>query len=347
MKEALTFDDVNLVPQFSDIDSRSQVDLSSVFGTKLPIISSNMDTVTDWVMARTMLDRGAQACLHRFGTIEQTLQMFHNSFSTKLSDRSCPMVSVGLGDKELERAQALFDASATDFIIDVAHGSQLAVVLQAEKLRKMIKENGSITVGNFASGKSVQDFLDRFGKIDAIKVGVGPGAACSTRTKTGVGVPQFTAIQDIADTLRNTGISVIADGGLKTPGDIAKALAGGAHLVMLGSMLAGTTESPGEVIYPEGPGPQRPMKKYRGSASAESYTAQGKTGTHRTSEGESFMIPYKGSVLDILQDIEGGLRSAFTYVGARNLEEFHNKVEFVRVTNAGHIEGTPHMKNRL
>lgn len=344
MKEALTFNDVNIVPAFSDIDSRSDVDLSSL-GMKLPVIAANMDTVTNWIMARTMLDSGAQACLHRFGTIEQTLQMFSNSYSTKLSDRSRPMVSIGLGDMELERAQALFDAGAETFIIDVAHGAQQSVLNQARLLRQIINGNGTIVVGNFASGKSLEQFKGN-NLIEGVKVGIGPGAACTTRMKTGVGVPQFTAIQDVVEALKGTGIAIIGDGGLKTPGDIAKALGAGAHAVMVGSMLAGTTETPGEVIYPEGPGPQCPVKIYRGSASLESYASQGKTGTYRTAEGESYTVPYKGSVVDILQDIEGGLRSAFTYVGARNLKEFHEKVEFVRVTHSGYVEGTPHGKKQ-
>lgn len=342
MKEALTFNDVNIVPGFSDIASRSEVDLSCL-GITLPVIAANMDTVTDWCMSRAMLDYGAQACLHRFGTIEETVEMFLNSCSTKLSGKSKPMVSIGLGSIELDRAKALFDYGAETFIIDVAHGSQLAVLKQAIRLREIIQANGSIVVGNFASAKSVKEFKDR-NIINGIKVGIGPGAACTTRIKTGVGVPQFTAIQEISNELKGTGIIIIGDGGLKTPGDIAKALGAGASMVMIGSMLAGTDESPGEIVYMHKgmPLPEEKFKKYRGSASKESYEAQGKVGKHRTAEGESFLVPYKGPVADILQDIEGGLRSAFTYVGARNLKEFHDKVEFVRVTHSGYIEGTAH-----
>lgn len=347
MKEALTFNDVNIVPMFSDIDSRSQVELFTAIAPScvfdLPVISANMDTVTGPQMAKAMLNSQAQACLHRFGSIEDTVKMFKES---SFGSGDYPMVSIGLGNKELERAEALIAAGALNFVIDVAHGAQFGVLIQAAELRHLLGDYGSITVGNFASAKSVRDYLEGQTKrvIDAIKVGVGPGAACSTRIKTGVGVPQFTAIQEIAAELKNTNIKIIGDGGLKTPGDIAKALGAGAHAVMVGSMLAGTQETPGEVIYPEGPGPQCPVKIYRGSASFESYVAQGKTGTHRTTEGESYTVPYKGPVADVLQDIEGGLRSAFTYVGARNLKEFHEKVEFVRVTHAGHVEGTPHGK---
>ena len=363
MKEALTFNDVNIVPGFSYIESRKDVDLSSM-GMALPIISANMDTITNSVLARAMLDNGAQACLHRFCTIEENVQTFLDSCSTKISDKTKPMVSIGLGDKELDRASALLHANAEIFVIDVANGAQFSVAKQALKLKEIIKNNGSIIVGNFASAKSVKDFLYYFNELEALKMGVGPGSSCSTRVKTGVGVPQFTAIQEIVNVLKNTGIKTIADGGMKTSGDVAKALGIGADAVMSGSFFAGTDESPGEVIYihkgvqiPEGAtldpkcyfdqiGP-KPFKKYRGSASKESYEAQGKVGKHRTSEGESFMVPYKGPVANVLQDIEGGLRSAFTYVGALNLKEFHDKVEFVRVTHAGHVEGTPHGKSNL
>jgi len=358
METYFTFDDVLIVPQFSDIQSRKDVDLSVYTSPKLfrwfgssslPVISANMDTITDARMARSMLKYGAQACLHRFCTIEENVKMFSESEVSVEDDEDCrhsPMVSIGLGKEELDRAYALYGNCATRFVIDVAHGAQQAVVDQAKKLREIIKDNGAIMVGNFASGSSVEDFIEKCGPnvVDAAKVGVGPGSACTTRIKTGVGFPQLSAIEEIARVARHFGFGVIADGGMKTPGDIAKALGAGAHMVMLGGMLAGTDETPGEIFYPEGPGPQCPVKSYRGSASQESYEAQGKKGTHRTSEGESFMVPYKGSVVDVLQDIEGGLRSSFTYVGARNIGEFHEKVEFVRITNATSKENGAHGK---
>lgn len=357
MKEALTFDDVNIVPGFSDIDSRDKVDLSSTIVPNctmtLPVIAANMDTIVNENMARTMLNHGAQACLHRFQSIEDTVKMFKNSFSG-YDHLNRPMISIGLGQKELERADALYNVGCFMFVIDVAHGAQLSVVKQARRLREIIESNGRIIVGNFASGKSVADFVNHFDKVDSFKVGIGPGAACTTRLKTGVGVPQFTAIQEVSNTLKGMGMSssVIADGGLKTSGDIAKALGAGASSVMVGSMLAGTDEAPGEVIETncayknQDPFIITKHKKYRGSASQESYDAQGKVGKHRTAEGESFLVPYKGPVANVLQDIEGGLRSSFTYVGALNLKEFQEKVEFVKVTHAGHIEGHAHGKQK-
>lgn len=379
MNQAFTFDDILIIPQFSEISSRKDVDLSFNGSNypymSLPIISANMDTVTDANMAKHMILNGAQACLHRFCTIDESVKMFQDSYmsATGESPRT-PMVSIGLGKDELDRAAALFGTGAYQFVIDVAHGAQQSVVDQVLALREIIKNNAAIIVGNFASGDSVLDFLWRSGHVDGIKVGIGPGAACTTRIKTGIGFPQLSAVLEISQVLHYNynDIPVIADGGMKNSGDIAKALAAGASMVMLGSMLAGTEESPGQMYYVDGLGkyvtPEEflskdahvdgsityvrneysesftKVKKYRGSASKESYVVQGKDASWRTAEGESFFVPYKGSVKNILQDIEGGLRSAFTYVGAKNLKEFHSKAKFVQISNAGYSESLPHGK---
>lgn len=347
MKELLTFDDVLIAPKFSTVRSRKDVDLTTnIRGLQftMPVIAANMDTVTDQRMARAMLNYGAQACLHRFGTIEETVKIFRLSFGNPANEER-PMVSIGLGTPELDRAKALFDAGAHTFVIDVAHGAQVSVADQAKALRKLLGPYVNLVVGNFATGDSVKDFIEYTANtVDGFKVGIGPGSACTTRIKTGVGIPQLSAIMDVVNTLKNTEVAVIADGGLKKPGDIAKALGAGAHMVMVGGMLAGTEETPGEVIYPEGPGPQQPVKTYRGSASQESYVVQGKLATHRTAEGESFTVPAKGPVAEVLQDIEGGLRSSFCYVGARNLKQFHARVEFVKITSSTVVENGSHGK---
>lgn len=370
MNELLTFDDVLIVPQFSTINSRSEIDLKSNQKSlpilSFPVISANMDTITGHDMAREMQYHGGQAVLHRFCSIDDNVNMFLKSeIGGVYTSLSFPMVSIGLGEKELERAEALRDSNAQVFVIDVAHGASMAVAEQVKALRELIGKNRAIIVGNFATGKSVSDFLKHSGTIEGIKVGVGPGSSCTTRIKTGIGRPQLSAVLDISQRLNGSGITIIADGGMKNPGDIAKAIGAGAHAVMLGGMLAGTEESPGDKIheawdnylgtsqivddkylenYPLRYDIKKSFKKFRGSASKESYEVQGKEAKHRTSEGESFLVPYKGPVADILQDIEGGLRSSFSYVGARNMQEFHEKVEFVRITNAGYVEGTPHGK---
>jgi IMP dehydrogenase/GMP reductase len=295
-----------------------------------------MDTITGETMVNAMIANGAQACLHRFASIEETVELFKR-FENK------PMVSIGLGMDELNRAAYLHMQGATHFIIDVAHGAQQAVADQANSLRGLIP-TAYIMVGNFASADSVKEFYERAkGSFNAIKVGVGPGSACTTRIKTGVGYPQLSAVKEIAELLKGTNIQVVADGGMKTPGDIAKALGAGAHMVMLGGMLSGTDETPGEKIK-KGFLKPKYFKKYRGSASQESYEAQGKTGKHRTAEGESFFVPAKGPVSDILQDISGGLRSSFTYVGARSLTQFHERCKFVQISPATARENGAHGK---
>ena len=369
MKEALTFDDVLIVPKFSTVSSRKDVDLSfNGIGYPyigLPIISANMDTITGPEMAKAMLLNGAQACLHRFCSIEDSVKMFRESclYATGEGTKA-PFVSIGLGNNELDRARALFDAGAYSFVIDVANGASMDVVKQVKALHGTIGDNGAIIVGNFASVDGVLEFLLECGTfVDGLKIGIGPGSSCTTRIKTGIGYPQLSAIMEISNAIRETKIPVIADGGLKTPGDCAKALAAGASMLMSGSFFAGTDETPGDLVNSVGrkleflsdgmvqvdewvshPSNVRVFKKYRGSASKESYEAQGKDASWRTAEGESFLVPYKGPVKDVLADIEGGLRSAFSYVGAKTLKDFQEKAEFVRVTNAGYIEGTPHGK---
>lgn len=354
MKELYTFDDVLIEPKFSTIESRRDVDLSfdSVFypSMTLPVLSANMDTITGAAMSQAMLAYGAQAVIHRFQSIEDNMKMFLEGSRNLPCKPNHPMVSIGLGKKELERAQALKDLGAYCYVVDVAHGSQMSVVNQVKALRNVIGDSVSIIVGNFATGRSVRDFLSHLGdtRVEGFKLGIGPGSACTTRIQTGCGIPQLSAIVDVAEELKYTGITIIADGGLKTPGDCAKALGAGAHIVMIGGMLAGTEESPGEGITRReslSPGDlltQITHKKYRGSASKESYEAQGKDETWRAAEGESFYVPYKGPVKDVLQNIEGGLRSAFTYTGSRTLEEFHKNCEFVRISPSTVQENKAH-----
>lgn len=330
-KEALTYNDVQIVPRFSHIKSRKDIDVTGAFNLKLPVISANMDTITSPSMAKAMYKSGGVACLHRFQTVEENIKQFKES-------EVKPWVSIGLGETELERAKQLFYAGAETFVVDVAHGANIEVVNQVEDLRNIVHFNASIIAGNFGDGSEVTAFLNELSKrgivVDGCKVGIGGGSACTTRIKTGCGIPSFTSIYSC----RDLPVTVIADGGIRTPGDIAKALAAGASAVMLGGMLAGTQETPGSI--------EGLTKTYRGSASKESYQVQGKDESWRTAEGESFTVPYKGPVVNVLKDIEGGLRSAFSYVGAKNLKEFQANAEFIKVTNNGVIEANAHGKNR-
>jgi len=343
MKKYLTLDDVLLLPQFSNIKSRSEVDLSQFFcGMKLnlPIISSNMDTVTETDMAVAMSQNGAVGALHRFQSIEANVEMFNKSCTLF----QFPIVSFGLGKHEFERALALSDAGADVLLLDIAHGACMEAVLQVKKLREKIKYK-NIIVGNFASCRSIQDFKYHLGQeLDAVKAGVGPGSACTTRVKTGCGAPLFSSVQDCV----KSGVPIIADGGIRASGDAAKLLAAGAKMIMCGKLFAGTDESPGKVIWTQiGNYEVEPRyKNYRGSASAESYEVQGKTSSHRTPEGDSFLVHYVGPVAGVLQQIEAGIRSAMAYVGASTLEDFQERAEFIEISSAGIVENGSHGKSK-
>lgn len=343
-QQSFTFDDVLIKPQFSFVKSRKDVTLETDVGgleLHLPIFSANMDTISGTEMCKAMNKAGGMGVLHRFWSVEDNVKAY---LETKAA------VSVGLGGAELERAKALIDAGAKFFFIDVAHGASSEVVNQLHKI-KAIKDVW-VCVGNFASKESVATFLRVCGPKytpNAIKVGVGPGSACTTRIKTGVGVPQLSAIIECVEAAYP--YPVIADGGLRTAGDIAKAIGAGASAVMIGGMLAGTDETPGEIRHESGL-PQgcssdfndKLVKRYRGSASKESYEVQGKDTAWRTAEGESFTVLYKGPVAAVLQDIEGGLRSSFTYVGATTLINFKEKVTFIKISANSVKENGAHGK---
>lgn len=341
MNELVTFDDVLIKPRFSEVSSRQEVDLSTSIGDhcklQLPLISANMDSVTNDRLAIELAKNGAIACLPRFSSIDDNVKLLNRSKYQNI----VPMVSVGIGPQELERAYALFHAGATTIVVDVAHGAQMSVVRQVEQIGHIVGSGADIVVGNFASAESIDDFKFILSKssVAAWKIGIGPGSACTTRVKTGVGVPQLSAIQECT----KSGNVVIADGGIKTPGDVAKAIGAGARAVMIGGMFAGVDEAPGD--FCTAPGSEHLYKQYRGSASKESYDAQGKNAKWRTPEGESFLVKAKGPVSEILQDIEGGLRSSFTYVGAKNLQDFQAKVRFVRISGSSIKENGAHGKN--
>lgn len=358
VQEKYTYDDLLIIPKYSKINSRKEVEIRSQFFDRLlelPIISANMSSVTGLKMAKTMHKLGGIGCLDRFKSIEESVE----DFKQLAVVASTPViVSLGTSTDDLKRFNALYKAGATYYCLDVAHGAQEQVLHQLQELFT-IHPDIYIIVGNFAGWESLDDFLTPIKRDVAmlrrlmVKVGVGPGSACSTRVKTGVGYPQLSAVNECSEMAKRYGVKTIADGGIKTPGDVGKAIAAGADFVMLGGMLAGTDESPGELVSSDGQPIRKEIldlvissgnafKKYYGSASQESYDKTGKTAKHRTAEGESFLVKYKGPVSNIIQDIEGGLRSCLSYVGANNLEELKEKAVFIKVTNAGYIEGTAH-----
>ena len=333
-----TFDDVLIEPQFNVVKSRRDVDLKTMLFDvvmDIPVISSNMDTVTEVEMAIAMRKNGGIGCLHRFYP-----EIINKMNDIKQVGFKNVIVAVGLSDLEFNKAKEYIKIGCNKICIDVAHGASNDMVRQCAKIKAYARDINVpiyIIVGNFASHNSLKLFLDCFptksSLPDCIKIGIGPGSVCTTRIKTGCGYPQLSAIEELSKLAHSWNINVIADGGMKTPGDIAKALGAGADFVMLGGMLAGTDETPGKLDFDDGL-----YKFYRGSASKESYDAQGKDDSWRTEEGKLIKIKYKGSVKSVLQDIEGGLRSACTYVGAHNLDIFRKNVNFIRVTNATKVE---------
>lgn len=338
------FDDVLLVPSFSSIKSRKDVNVKQqVCGEDiLGIISSNMDSVTGPEMALEMNRLGAKGCLHRFCPIDSNVEMFTKSKAAK------PWVSVGLGEKELERAKALSDSGATTFVIDVAHGASMEVVNQAKKIRDFLPKETFLIVGNFATGRAINDFVYHFGMdklIDGFKVGIGGGSACTTRKVTGCGIPTLGSVIDCI----KTNYPIIADGGIRNSGDFAKCLAAGAKAVMIGRLLAGTTESPGKLTM--GQEENYPTdfiehyylyKLYRGSASASSYEVQNKRAIHRSPEGESYLVDHTGGACKVIQQLEAGLRSSMSYLGANDLQEFKDNAEFISISNAALKENGAH-----
>ena len=347
-KEAVTYDDMLLVPQYSDITSRSEVSLVSwltnprdayqpkEFGwgpyqRHLPIIASPMDTVSEVDMSVAMWNSGGLAVIHRYNSIPKQGELVS---AVAASGVSLPAAAIGVTGDYLERATALVSLGAKILCVDVAHGHHIMMKKALEQLRKAFGDDIYIIAGNVCTLEGVNDVAD-WG-ANAVRCNIGGGSICSTRIVTGHGLPGLQTIFDCARTDRD--VKIIADGGIKTSGDIVKALAAGADFVMCGSLLAGTEESPGQVIsLPDG----SRMKEYRGMASKDAQMDWRNKSS--TPEGVASYIPYKGSVTDILADLEGGIRSGLSYTGARNIEELRHKAEWARQTSAGTIESGTHI----
>ena len=471
IREGLTFDDVLLVPKFSDISSRTQTDLSTKLSRNIslniPLVSANMDTVTESPMAVIMAREGGIGIIHRFLTIaeevdqvlkvkrsgsviienpytiqpEQTIQnafnlmiekgvsgllvtnpdltlagilterdvLFELSNSSKLvmelmtkdvvtahvgidieqaklvlknnrieklplvdennhvkglitsqdiadtekypdaskDKKGRPLVGAAVGVKGdfMERAEALIEAEADVLVVDIAHGHSENAINTVKNIKKAFPDC-ELIAGNVATAKGTEDLIKA--GVDAVKVGVGSGSICITRVITGSGVPQLTAVLDCAKIGKKHDIPIISDGGTRNSGDATKALAAGSSSVMVGSILGGTDESPGSTITKNG----KRFKIYRGMASlAASIGRKSKeTGTFDmtedlndyVAEGVEAMVPYKGSVTDIITQITGGIRSGLSYCGAHNIKQMHENAEFIRMSGAGFAESQPH-----
>lgn len=335
-KQTYSFDDVLLEPKFSDIDSRWSIEpgnqLDKDIYLKLPVISSPMDTVTEEEMALAMSSAGGLGIIHRYNTAQEQAAIVSNCLR-----KHCQMTvaaAIGVtGDYE-ERAQALYNAGARVLCIDVAHGHHSLVKNAMTRIRDILGDKVHLMVGNVATLEAF-DTLASWG-ADSIRVGIGGGSICSTRLVTGHGIPTFQSILDCSRTTYD--VKIIADGGIKTTGDMVKAYAAGADFVMVGSMLAGTKETPGEVFVGN---TGKKYKVYRGMASAAAQNAW--RGSSSTPEGVSTTVPYRGSVKDLLENIVGGIRSGLSYSGARSLEELRGKASFVLQTSSGQTESNTHI----
>jgi len=333
--KAFTYDDILMVPSYNHWESRKVVDISmrckkGKLSLELPIMTANMDTITETDMANYIGAKGGIGVLHRYMSVENNVRMF--------KDCRCPVfVSVGCGAEDLKRAEALRDAGAGLFCIDVAHAHAKYVGRTLKNLRMMLGDDACIMAGNVATYAGA-DHLASCG-ADIVKVGIGGGSVCTTRIKTGFGVPNLTAIKNCSRVDR----SIVADGGIRYPGDIVKALAFGADFVMLGGMLAGTRPTPGSVISKKNKnGKEVKVKTYRGMASSEvQKDYHGGISEWKTSEGVSTQVPYREDEDKIINDIIGGLRSGLTYGGAATISELQRKLDYIEITTSGRTEGFP------
>jgi IMP dehydrogenase len=482
IKEGLTYDDVLLIPKYSDITSRKNVDTTSRLTReimlKIPIVSSNMDTVTESAMAIAMARLGGIGIIHRFLSIKEEVKevtkvkryegyMIENPV-TMLQNQSVreakemlegfgiggivvvdedkkvkgivtrrdvefedddsrsveeimtprsrlivanslsmneakeilkknkieklPIVdekdrlkalitakdiqkmklfpnaskdekgrlrvgaAVGVKGDFMERAESLIESYCDVIVVDVAHGHSMQAVEAVKKIKRNFGDEVQVIAGNVATAEGVIDLVKA--SADAVKVGVGPGSICTTRIVTGFGVPQLTAIMECSEAAKDFDVPVIADGGIRFPGDITKAIAAGASTVMIGGLFAGTEESPGPVVLRNGVR----YKLTRGMASlsaaldrkireSDKYDEVNRlledTAEEIVPEGVEGLIPYKGRVEEVVRQLMGGLRSGMSYCGAHNIEELRQKAEFIRMTSSGLRESLPHDIERV
>ncbi len=359
IKLGLTYDDLLLVPQKSEVVP-SEVSLKARLTPKIvlniPIISAAMDTVTESKMAIAMAQEGGIGMIHKNMSIEaqkeEVLKVkeapvdlsLHPNAVVDAKGRLLCGAAVGVGANTLERVASLVKAGVDCLTVDSAHGHSANILKVVKAIHEAYPEL-EIIAGNIVTKEAAEDLI-KAGAV-TVKVGIGPGSICTTRVVSGVGMPQATAVDEVATYCKDKGICVIADGGIKYSGDIVKALAIGADTVMLGSMLAGTEEAPGEIFESNG-------KKYKSYVGMGSLAAMKRGSADRyfqkteakveklVPEGIEAKVPYKGEVTSVLYQLCGGLRSGMGYCGAINTDELKKRSVFVQITNAGLTESHPH-----
>ena len=358
--KTFTFDDVQIIPKYSDVSSRKVCSTVTSFTKKryidIPLIASPMKSICEFEMAYTMWSLGGVGIVHRFNSVDEQVDIVNSLYRritsqiSEFDDRvehrfTNPVIAAAIGSKQKDifRAKALLQAGANVLLIDIAHGhhssmKQILGDLRALKrsLATDLDTSFEVIAGNIATPEAAKD-LENWG-ADALRVGIGGGSVCETRIRTGVGIPQISCLQSIAD-VANT--PIISCGGIRYPGDVAKALGAGASSVILGSMFSGTKETPGDIQYFGKYGNRHKMKIYHGSASDVQKTLS--FAELNNIEGTATMVPYKGSAEEIVDEIMDGVRSAMSYVGSESIHKFYLNTEFVQITTNGLQEAMPHL----
>ena len=344
IKEALTFDDVTLAPKYSDI-LPSEVDtsiiLSKFLKLKIPLLTSAMDTVTESKMAIAIAKAGGIGIIHRNLNIKKQVQEIKKVKKQKLLVGA----AVGAGSNELARAKAILKEGINMIVVDTAHGHTKKVSEMIKFIKKEKNSKTALCAGNIATAEAAR-YLNKLG-VDIIKVGIGPGSICTTRLVAGIGVPQLTAILNVRNAIKKSKVKIISDGGIKYSGDLAKAFAAGADAVMIGSLFAGTDETPGKLIKKNG----KLFKSFRGmgsvgamnKGSADRYfQSKQKDNSKYVPEGVEGLAKYKGKVSKVIFKLVGGLRSSMGYLGSKQIKYLRKKPRFVKITKAGFYESMVH-----
>ncbi len=343
IKEALTFDDVLLLPQYSSIvpaNTNLKVNLSRTISLKIPFLSSAMDTVTESKMAIAMAKNGGIGVIHRNLDVKKQCQEIKKVKKMRFQVGA----AIGTSQNELVRAKNIIDCGVDMIVIDTAHGHSANVIKILDKIKKFNKKI-TLCVGNIATGNAAK-LLYNSG-ADILKVGIGPGSICTTRMVAGIGVPQITALLNVKKAVEKKKIKIISDGGIKFSGDIVKAIAAGADAIMMGSIFAGTVESPGKIFKLK----NKLYKLYRGmgsigamsSGSSDRYFQKNyKDKSKFVPEGVESRVLFKGKVSKIIYQLQGGLRSSMGYIGAQKIDEVRKKSKFIKITKAGFYESMVH-----
>ncbi len=339
MKRALTFDDICLVPRYNNIDSRTEPDLDTWLTKSIkvgmPLVPANMDTVVSTELAQVVVNNGGIPIFHRFTSFE-TQKNWVERFNGKV------FLSCGIG--KFDEISKLLDLGPVGICIDVAHGHSERMVKLVDKIKSHYP-SVEVIAGNICTARAYHDLVNA--GADAVKVGIGPGAACTTRTVTGFGVPQFTAISDCAEEASHFRVPIIADGGIRSSSDIVKALGAGASTVMIGKLFALTEESAAEkrnnhYVNEKNLHCVGMEAKFRGQASEDFQNEfYGGLKEKTVAEGTDFWAPVSGSTQELIDNLLGGLRSGLTYGGARSIKELQRKAEFVEVAGGYNLESNP------